>query len=360
MAVKKKLSPGAAARKPRSRAAKSPKAPAQAAAPTPLAAAPAQAQGGNTGLYVSLGLLVVLTALGGQALYMAKAREAMKFDFVRKGDIIGQGLADGQGTGPQSIAGDAGGNIFFLDGQDRPEMRLQKFGSDMKFVAKYKPTRPDQALNHALDVDVDAKGDVFVLENNDSVLELDNDLHFMDSFKIAVNDPSGMAVSADGRVFVGSRGDNKVDIFTADGKAAGEFGAPGTDSGDLALPARLAFDGKGDLTVLEDMPNGLHAEVFDKDLKPQRSFKLADVPMCPPLRIAADNRGLLFVNDFDGGKGIVVYRLDKGKQIGQVKGTNQGDLFISPGSIGANRYTGRIYVHTIPGLIPCDMPAGHP
>jgi sugar lactone lactonase YvrE len=356
VAKKKAALKAAASAKPR--APKAPKAAVHAAVPAETPAAASETTG-RSGLYVTLGLLAVLAALGGQAVYMARARAAMKFDFIRKGDIIGQGLADGQGTGPKSLAGDSNGNVFFLDGEDRSEMRLQKFDADMKFVAKYKAAHADEALGHALDVDVDAKGDVFVLQAAGQVLVLDNNLRWLSAFKVAVNDPSCMAVSADGRVFIGSRGDNEVQIFQADGRAAGVFGAPGTDSGDVVSPARLTFDGEGRLAVLEDLPGVLRVKVFSKDMKEERDFKLADVPMCAPLRIAGDSRGLLYVNDFDGGKGVMVYNLDKGKEVGQVKGTNQGDLFITPGSIGANRFTGRIYVHTIPGLIPCAMPAGH-
>jgi streptogramin lyase len=328
-------------------------------APAAIPATAPTAKKGRGGLYVALALVLALVALGAQAFYVAKAKEAMKFDFVRNGPILGQGDADGLGRGPQSLAGDAQGNIFFLDDQDRPEMRLQKFDQDMKFVGKYKPLRPDQALIRALDVDVDAKGEVFVLEASGLVLALDNNLRFVNSFKIQVNDPSSMAVSADGHVYVASRGDSKIQIYDAAGRTAGEFGAPGTKSGDLASPVKLAFDGQGRLAVLEDLPDAPRVKVFDKDLKPERSFRLIGVHLSPPLRIAADALGLLYVNDFDGSEGILVYRLDKGKQIGAVKGTTQGEVFVSPGSVGADRYSERVYVHTIPGLIPCAMPPGH-
>lgn len=368
MAVKKKSATGRAAAK--KKAARAPRAPRKARIPQAVVEAPpaptveasataVPAKKGKGGLFVALALLAVLAGLGGQAYYVARAKAAMKFDFDRNGAILGQGVADGLGTGPQSIAGDAKGDVFFLDGQEREVMRLQKFDANIKYVCKYQPTRADQVLGHAIDVDCDAKGNVYVLENNGVILTLDNDLRFLNTAKVQVNDPAAMAVSADGRIFVAARGDNKVQIFDGSGRSLGEFGAPGTKSGDLARPCKITFDGAGRLAVLEDTADVPRVKVFDKDLKLERSFRLVGVHLCPPLRIGADTLGLMYLNDFDGNKGILVYNLASGKQIGEVKGTSQGDVIVTPGSCGANHYAQRIYVHTIPGMIPCAFPAGH-
>lgn len=348
MAVKKKAAPKRASRKA-----------APGAAPSAKAVAASPAKKGRGGLVVTLILVAALVALGFQAVYMARAKAAMKYDFVRAGAIISQGLADGQATGATAVVGDADGNIFFLDGQDRPEMRLQKFDKNEKFLAKYKPVHAEQVLGRAVDMDVDADGNLYVLKNDGTILELDNDLKFRSAVSVKVTEPNALAVGPDGHLYVASRGANKVQVFGADGSVVTEFGAAGTHSGDIASPVRLCFSGAGELAVLEDLPDAPRVKVFDKGLKEERSFRLLGLHMCPPLRIAADNRGRLFLNDSAGDSGIRVYNLDNGKQTGQVLGTAQGDLFVSPGSLCVNRFTGTIFVHTIPGLIPCVMPVGH-
>ena len=347
MAVKKKAAPKRASKKA-----------APGAAPASRAAV-STAKKGRGGMIVTLVLLAVLAGLGLQAFYMARAKAAMKFDFVRAGSIISQGLADGQGTGPQAVVGDAHGDIFFLDGQDRNEMRLQKFDRNEQFLAKYKPVHAEQVLGRALDMDVDGDGNVYVLKNDSTVLELDGDLKFKQVVSVKVGDPNALAVGPDGHLYVASRGANKVQVFGADGSVITEFGAPGTKSGDIAAPTRLCFDGAGELAVIEDLPDAPRVKIFDRKLKEERSFRLLGMHMTPYLRICADNHGRLFFNDSSGDTGIRVYSADSGDQTGQVMGTAQGDLFVNPGSVGANRFTGTVMVHTIPGLIPCVMPAGH-
>ncbi|HTB33678.1 MAG TPA: hypothetical protein VK842_02335, partial [bacterium] len=226
-------------------------------------------------------------------------------------------------------------------------------------LAKYKPVHAEQVLGRAVDMDVDADGNLYVLKNDGTILELDNDLKFRSAVSVKVTEPNALAVGPDGHLYVASRGANKVQVFGADGSVVTEFGAAGTHSGDIASPVRLCFSGAGELAVLEDLPDAPRVKVFDKSLKEERSFRLLGLHMCPPLRIAADNRGRLFLNDSAGDSGIRVYNLDNGKQTGQVLGTAQGDLFVSPGSLCVNRFTGTIFVHTIPGLIPCVMPVGH-
>ncbi|HTB33495.1 MAG TPA: hypothetical protein VK842_01410, partial [bacterium] len=95
MAVKKKAAPKRASRKA-----------APGAAPSAKAVAASPAKKGRGGLVVTLILVAALVALGFQAVYMARAKAAMKYDFVRAGAIISQGLADGQATGATAVVGD--------------------------------------------------------------------------------------------------------------------------------------------------------------------------------------------------------------------------------------------------------------
>jgi hypothetical protein len=356
MAVKKKAAakrpaPAAKAAKA-SRGLKAPN-PAEAVKAAPLAA-PAKSR---SGLITIVAVVAVLGGLAFQSFYMVRAKAAMQFDLQRAGKIIAQGLGDGQATGPRALAADPQGDVFFLDGQERPVERLQKFSPSMDFVAKYQPKTVEASLGASRAMAIDEQGTLYLLVDDKRVLVIDNALKFVRVFPIQVAEASAIAADS-GKVYVSSRSDNKVAIYGTDGAPEGEFGAPGTKTGDLANPALMNIGPKGELVVLEAIEPP-RIKVFDKSHALVKTFNALDLTMAPPVMMGTDNAGFLYFNDPSGANGVLIYKLSSGKLIGQVKGTVQGDLFIFPGGIGANRFTGTVYVHTVPGLIPCTLPAGH-
>ncbi len=356
-ATKKKAPAAKGAKSAKVKTAAVAPAPAQGAKAAVVAPVPVPKKG--KGSLVTLIVLAVLGGLAAQAYFAARSKAALKFDFVRAGAIIPQGLADGEGTGPTAILGDASDNVYFLDRSGQPEMRLQKFGKDMKFVSKYQPHKGEEMLVNIIDMGIDKAGTLYLLNNDGMVKVVDSNLKFIRNFKTPVHGARAIAADDKSRIFIASQGENKIQIFDPLGASLGEFGAPGTNSGDVANPARLTMGGGGVLAVLEDLPEAFRIKTFGSDLKMIKSFRVNEIPMCAPLRIGADDKGMLYINDHLGGKGVVVLKLSSGKVFGQVKGTTDNVFFISPGSIAANRFTGKIYVHTIPGMVPSELPSSH-
>ncbi len=63
--------------------------------------------------------------------------------------------------------------------------------------------------------------------------------------------PSGIAVAPSGKIFVADALRHEVKVFLPDGLFLGRFGGRGRAAGDLGYPGQLAFDGEGNLLVLE-------------------------------------------------------------------------------------------------------------
>ncbi len=311
------------------------------------------AKKGKGGLWVTLALVAVLAGFAGQAYWVALQQAKLKFDFVRVGSIIAQGQADGQFAGPWFICGDASGNLFAVDGP-ADNQRLQKFNDQYAFVGRYKASTGQQALFSNIDFTVDETGVVYFLRGDGTVTVLSNDLKYLRT--LSLNVPAATAIAADkGRLFVAARNDSKIMVFDTAGSKITEFGAPGTKTGDLANPIRMTMTGDGNLVVMEDLPEAFRIKVFSPEQKLLSQFRVKDINMGMPVRMAADNRGLLYINDHLGSKGVAIFRLSNGKIFGEVKGTTDGVLFPTPGTIAANRFTGVIYVHSLPGMIPCTL-----
>ncbi len=76
-------------------------------------------------------------------------------------------------------------------------------------------------------------------------------------------DPFGIAVDAEGRVFVSDRGAHRVLVFSADGTRIGAFGGRGPDDEDLWKPGDLAVAADGRIIVVDF---GNHRpKLFDPD-----------------------------------------------------------------------------------------------
>lgn len=75
--------------------------------------------------------------------------------------------------------------------------------------------------------------------------------------------PQGVAVDADGNLYVTDTLNNRVEIFDADGNFVSEFGKHGDGPGYFARPKGIAVDGDGHIWVADQMNDRL--QVFNKD-----------------------------------------------------------------------------------------------
>ncbi len=75
--------------------------------------------------------------------------------------------------------------------------------------------------------------------------------------------PQGVAVDADGNVYVTDTLNNRVEIFDADGAFISTFGKAGDGPGYFARPKGIAVDGDGHIWVADEMQDRL--QVFDRE-----------------------------------------------------------------------------------------------
>ena len=351
MATKKKAPAKKPAARPRKAAVKTQ----PAAAPAPAAASP-KAGGRKTGLVLGALALLVL-AIGAQVFFLAKHQAAMDLNLVRLGVQIPYGMDLGQALSPQNIQGDKQDNLYYLEGMGGQAPGLLKFDAQDHFLARYKAAKPDEVLVDVLDLDVTPQGQVYILQRNGEVKVLDADLKFQRTFKVAVNSPTGFGVDSKGRLYVASMNDNKVQMFTAAGAPAGEFGAPGTNTGDLASPVRLRVGADDLIVVLELLSDGLRLKSFSPDLKLKHQLKVKDMPWTEAMRMGLNVDDVVILNDSATNKAVGFYDMRSGDVKGYAKGTQDNIVFLSRGSCGANKYTGSFFIHSVGGLTRALIPA---
>ncbi|MGH7442514.1 MAG: hypothetical protein ACREKE_07580, partial [bacterium] len=185
---------------------------------------------------------------------------------------------------------------------------------------------------------------------------LSNDLVYQRTIQTKLVNCSALSLDSSGRIFVADKPENKVVIFSNDGRRSGEFGAPGDGGISLVSPVFLRVDKDDEVVVVENTATGLRGRIFSKDLVLRKTFLVDKIKYVDPVRMGVNGQLKAFFNDPAGTMGIVCWDLKTGRYFGSSQATKDGVQFVSPGCIGADRFTDDVYVHTIPGLIKCKLP----
>jgi sugar lactone lactonase YvrE len=110
--------------------------------------------------------------------------------------------------------------------------------------------------------------------------------------------PGGVAVDAKGNVWVLDQGNSRVEEFNEKGEYQKTFGSKGSGSGQLSAPDALAIDAKGNIWVL-DTGND-RVEVFNEKGEYQKTFGSlgsGNGQLNTPEGIAIDSHGNVWVSD---------------------------------------------------------------
>lgn len=110
--------------------------------------------------------------------------------------------------------------------------------------------------------------------------------------------PCGIAVGADGRLFVADAGLHQVVVLTREGEVAARLGGRGVGAGEFNFPTNVALDAGGRLYVSDSL--NFRVQVFGPDLAPLRQIgRKGDVPgtFAQPKGVAIDPDGHLYVVD---------------------------------------------------------------
>jgi len=203
-------------------------------------------------MVIAAGALAVVCAAGATA--GGQATTAGSYKQVGKWGT--SGAANGQFRGPFGIATDRSGAVYVADTDNN---RIQVFSATGRFLRKWGATGsgPGQFLS-AQDVAVDAQGGVWVADyRNDRVQRFNSGGAFQQ--EIASSQPTGVAVDADGNLYVQELSGRVTRYEKASGYSAGASWKAGGRGGDI----EVSPDG----TVYASDTAGTRVAAFDRSGK---------------------------------------------------------------------------------------------
>lgn len=180
----------------------------------------------------------------------------MVFQFNPQGKLLlALGRPDKPGTSndqfnkPTDIAFGPAGEIYVSDGYGNS--RVMKFAANGKFLTKWgTPGKGRGEFNLPHSILIDAKGRVLVGDReNDRVQVFDSEGKWLEVWPGFA--PYGMTFDSEGTLFVADGRANKVLQLNASGKVINAWGRKGNGPGEFDLPHMLSVDSSGNLHVTE-------------------------------------------------------------------------------------------------------------
>lgn len=166
------------------------------------------------------------------------------------------GNAADQFNKPTDVAVAANGDIFVSDGYGNS--RVVKFSKDGKFIKEWgKKGTGEGEFNLPHAVQLDAKGRVYVGDRENNRVQLfDADGKFLAVWKES-GAPYGLHLAPTGRLLVADGRANAVNVLDPQGKLLGRFGDKGSNAGQFNMPHWLCADSRGSIYVAEVTGNRL-------------------------------------------------------------------------------------------------------
>lgn len=160
------------------------------------------------------------------------------------------------GVGVGYLALTAGISVVAGDDQPLPPKFLLEWGRRGKAEGEF---------DACVGITVGKNDEVYTSEfRNQRVQKFTSDGKFLATFAVQPH-ASGLAVDAEGNVFVAHWNSNKVAVYSPDGKLLREWGQKGTGDGEFQLPGSIAL-GPDDLLYVPDQGNS-RVQKFTRDGK---------------------------------------------------------------------------------------------
>lgn len=267
--------------------------------------------------------------------------------FFGRVEVIGsRGTGPGQFNKPRSVAVDGQDNLYVVDMTGR----VQKFSPDGTFISYWQMEQTD--LGRPKGMSMDGAGRVVVLEphysrvnhfSTEGRLLAQWGAHGTNAGQLAF--PRAIAFNSKGEAFVSEYGvTERVQRFSPDGATClGSFGRFGAEPGEFNRPEGLGIDAQDRLYVADSCNHRI--QIFAKDGKWLRSFGRAGKEpgqLSYPYDVRVDAEGNQFVCEFGNSRIQVFNPQDQSIEIIGGPGLAPGQ-FSNPWSIAMD-HAGNLYV----------------
>ena len=208
--------------------------------------------------------------------------------------LFGEDAAQGM-TSPMGVCTDGGSKVFVADSNG---LVVHVFDLDSRRYARWEPP---EKFGLPVAVAWDAAGSRVLVSDSVGACVYVFDAGGTMIAKLGaglLKRPAGIAVGADGRVYVADVGAHQVLLLDSAGAEITRLGERGTEPGTFNYPTNLALDREGRLYVSDTL--NFRVQVFGPDLKPIRQIgRQGDLPgyFAQPKGIAIDPDGNVYVVD---------------------------------------------------------------
>jgi RHS repeat-associated protein len=201
-------------------------------------------------------------------------------EFGPEGKFLRKFGASGSGNGdlkaPEGIAVDSSGKVFVADTGNN---RVEVFSETGSYLNQFGTT---ESLKAPQGIAVDSEGYVYVADTGDSRIEKwaveegSETYYLRKTFGTAgtgeeqFKEPQGIAVGAEGDLYIADTGNSRVDEWTTKGKFVTKFASEGTGSGQLKTPHSLSSDPEGHVWVADTGNNRI--DEFSATGTPMQTF----------------------------------------------------------------------------------------
>ena len=146
--------------------------------------------------------------------------------------------------------------------------RLQIFNSDLTFSSTFLKGGNHGQFLRPYGIACDSTGKVYVADTgNDRIQVFTAEGTFVRMFgrccqgREELDEPCGVAVDTSGMVYVSEEGNSRVSVFTSDGQFVTSFGRRGKGVGEFIFPSGLAVDDSGIVIVCDANNNKI--QIFE-------------------------------------------------------------------------------------------------
>ena len=209
--------------------------------------------------------------------------------------------------GPDALGIDSADSLYIAD-FDGSETRIKKFASDGTYVSftNTQLEKPAGFYNPS-GIAIDADGFIYVADTgNNRIQKLDQNGEYVLQWggpgdgNGELQGPVGVSVGPDGSVYVADTQNHRIQKFDSDGNYISQFGSQGNGNGELDTPYAVRFDDEGNIYVVEYDPNN-RIQKFDQNgnyISQFGSYGTGAGELYGPSDMAFDSEGNIYVSEF--------------------------------------------------------------